>query len=311
MNIVFMGTPDFAVPALKALEDKYGIRAVFTQPDRPKGRGKKLAPSPVKEFALSKDIKVYQPEKLKDFPELIEELRAMKPDFIIVVAFGQILTKEVLDIPKYGCINLHASLLPKYRGAAPINWCIIEGENYTGNTTMLMDVGIDTGDMLLKSKHEITPSMTYGQLHDVLMEDGGKLLIDTIEAVINGTVLPQKQNDSESCKAPMLNKNLANIDWKKSAKDIVNLVRGLNPRLIAYTTYKEDKMKIIKASLLEETEKNEPGKILQVSKKGIKVACGEGTLLIEEVQFPNGKPLKVEEYIKGNSIEEGVVLSDL
>jgi methionyl-tRNA formyltransferase len=306
-----MGTPDFAVPALKALEDKYGISAVFTQPDRPKGRGKKLAPSPVKEFALSKDIKVYQPEKLKDFPELIEELRAMKPDFIIVVAFGQILTKEVLDIPKYGCINLHASILPKYRGAAPINWCIIEGEKYSGNTTMLMDVGIDTGDMLLKSNYEITPSMTYGQLHDVLMEDGGKLLIDTIEAIINGTVQPQKQNDSESCKAPMLNKNLANIDWKKSAKNIVNLVRGLNPRLIAYTTYKEDKMKIIKASLLEETEKKEPGKILEVSKKGIKVACGEGTLLIEEVQFPNGKPLKVEEYIKGNSIEEGVVLSDL
>jgi methionyl-tRNA formyltransferase len=309
MNIVFMGTPEFSVPALKAIEEKYGIKAVFTQPDRPRGRGKKLAPSPVKEFAESKGIKIYQPEVLKNSPEVIEELKAMEPDFIIVVAFGQILTKEVLDIPKYGCINLHASLLPKYRGAAPINWCIIHGEKYSGNTTMLMDVGIDTGDMLLKSKYEITPSMTYGELHDVLMEDGGKLLIDTMEALVNGTVVPEKQNHSESCKAPLLNKNLANIDWNKSAKDLVNLVRGLYPRLITYTNYKEDKMKIIKASLLDETEKKEPGKILEVSKKGIKVACGEGTLLIEQVQFPNGKPLRVEEYIKGNTIEENVILT--
>ena len=309
MNIVFMGTPEFSVPSLKAIEEKYGIKAVFTQPDRPRGRGKKLSPSPVKEFAESKGIKVYQPERLKNSPELIEELRAMEPDFIIVVAFGQLLPKVVLDIPKYGCINLHASLLPKYRGAAPINWCIIDGEKFSGNTTMLMDVGMDTGDMLLKSKYEITPSMTYGELHDVLMEDGGNLLIDTMEAVINGTVVPEKQNHSESCKAPLLNKNLANIDWNKSAKYIVNLVRGLNPRIIAYTNYKEDRVKIIKASLLDETEKKEPGKILEVSKKGIKVACGEGTLLIEQVQFPNGKPLRVEEYIKGNTIEENVMLT--
>ena len=309
MNIVFMGTPEFSVPSLKAIEEKYGIKAVFTQPDRPRGRGKKLSPSPVKEFAESKGIKVYQPERLKNSPELIEELRAMEPDFIIVVAFGQLLPKVVLDIPKYGCINLHASLLPKYRGAAPINWCIIDGEKFSGNTTMLMDVGMDTGDMLLKSKYEITPSMTYGELHDVLMEDGGNLLIDTMEAVINGTVVPEKQNHSESCKAPLLNKNLANIDWNKSAKYIVNLVRGLNPRIIAYTNYKEYRVKIIKASLFDETEKKEPGKILEVSKKGIKVACGEGTLLIEQVQFPNGKPLRVEEYIKGNTIEENVMLT--
>jgi methionyl-tRNA formyltransferase len=308
MNIVFMGTPDFAVPSLKALYENHNISAVFTQPDRPRGRGKKLTPSPVKEFAVEKGIEVYQPEKLKNDLETIEALRRMEPDFIIVVAFGQILPKVVLDIPKYSCINLHASLLPKYRGAAPINWCIINGEKYSGNTTMLMDVGLDTGDMLLKSKYEITENMTYGELHDILMKDGAQLLLDTIEGMSKGTITPIKQVDSESCYAPLLDKNIANIDWNKSARAVVNLVRGLNPRPIAYTSYNGEKMKVIKASLLSETSAKEPGKILEVSKKGIAVSCNEGTVLIEEVQFPNGKPLRVEEYIKGNSIEEGIIL---
>lgn len=184
MKIVFMGTPEFAVPSLQAIIDNFEVEAVFTQPDKPKGRGKKISMSPVKELALKHNIKVYQPERLKKEPQIIEELRSIKPDFIIVVAYGQILPKEVIDIPKYACINLHASLLPKYRGAAPINWAIIKGEKKSGNTTMLMDVGLDTGDMLLKQEVTITEDMTAGELHDILMKDGAKLLVETIKRSI-------------------------------------------------------------------------------------------------------------------------------
>ena len=238
MKIVFMGTPDFAVPSLEALIDKFGVEAVFTQPDRPRGRGKKMVFSPVKEIAVKHDIKVFQPEKLKDDIEAVEYLKELKPDFIIVVAFGQILTKEVLDIPKYGCINLHASLLPMYRGAAPLNWVIINGEEKTGNTTMLMDVGLDTGDMLLKDEVEITKNMTSGELHDILMNRGGELLIKTIEGLAEGSITPEKQ-EGETCYAKMLSKETGKINWNNSAQDIHNLIRGLNPRPIAHTTYKE------------------------------------------------------------------------
>jgi methionyl-tRNA formyltransferase len=308
MKIVFMGTPEFAVPSLKMLMDKYDVRAVLTQPDRPKGRGKKLAFSPVKEAAVEKGVKVYQPLKLKNDPEVIGAIKEIEPDFIIVVAFGQILPKEVLDIPKYGCINLHASLLPKYRGAAPINWCIINGEKISGNTTMLMDVGLDTGDMLLKSEYKITDTMTYGELHDILMEDGSELLFTTIEAFVNDKIEPVKQNHSQSCYASMINKETGKIDWNKSAVSIKDLIRGLNPWPVAYTLYKGENMKIYKASSIDETVKVEPGTIVSVSKNGIKVASGEGMLLIEEIQFPNGKRLKIEEYIKGNTIETEIKL---
>jgi methionyl-tRNA formyltransferase len=308
MKIVFMGTPEFAVPSLKLLSDNYNVEAVLTQPDRPKGRGKKMAFSPVKEAALERGIKVYQPERLKNEPELIEELKNMQPDFIIVVAFGQILPKSVLDIPKYGCINLHGSLLPKYRGAAPLNWCIINGEKTSGNTTMLMDVGLDTGDMLLKSECDIDSNMTAGQLHDILMEDGAKLLHKTIEGMINNSIQPAKQDNSLSCYAPMLNKEIAKIDWTKDAENINNLIRGLNPWPIAYTSYKGQNMKVYKAVSLGKDSDKEPGTILEVNRDGIRVASGKGQLLIEEIQFPNGKPLRVEEYIKGNSIESGAKL---
>lgn len=308
MNIVFMGTPEFSVPPLKRLIEEYGVKAVFTQPDRPKGRGKKLAISPVKEVAIEHNIPVYQPLRLKNEPEIIEELRQMKPDFIIVVAFGQILSKEVLDIPKYGCINLHASLLPKYRGAAPINWSIIKGEKKSGNTTMLMDVGLDTGDMLLKNEIEITEEMTAGELHDKLMITGGELLVKTIKGIVDSTINPIKQNDEESCYASMLNKEIAVIDWKNSAKDIHNLVRGLNPWPIAYTYYNNEMMKLYKTTVIEKQCNKESGTILNVSKNGIEVATGDKVLLIEKIQFPNGKPLTVEQYINGNVIEEGVIL---
>lgn len=308
MNIVFMGTPDFAVPSLKKLINEFGVTAVFTQPDRPKGRGKKLTMSPVKEVALEHSIPVYQPIKIKNDNEVIQELSKMKPDFIIVVAFGQILPKEVLDIPKYGCINLHASLLPKYRGAAPINWSIIKGEKITGNTTMLMDIGLDTGDMLLKNEVEITEDMTAGELHDKLTILGGDLLIETINKVVNKSIKPEKQINEESCYASMLDKDIAKINWKLKATEIHNLVRGLNPWPIAITNYDDLVMKIYKTHVENVTSNKKPGTILSVDKNGIKVSTGEGVLIIEKIQFPNGKPLLVEQFINGHSIEVGKIL---
>lgn len=303
MKIVFMGTPDFAVPSLEALIEKFGVEAVFTQPDRPRGRGKKMVFSPVKEVAVKHDIKVFQPEKLKDDREAVEYLKELKPDFIIVVAFGQILTKEVLDIPKYGCINLHASLLPMYRGAAPLNWVIINGEKKSGNTTMLMDVGLDTGDMLLKDEVEITDNMTSGELHDILMNRGGELLIKTIEGLADGSIKGEKQ-EGETCYAKMLSKETGKINWNNSAESIHNLIRGLNPRPIAHTTYKDENMKIYESEVLAESSNKEAGTIIEVSKKGMKVSCGKGILLVKKIQFPNGKPLTIEQYINGKDIED-------
>ncbi|EGT3614674.1 methionyl-tRNA formyltransferase [Clostridium perfringens] len=308
MKIVFMGTPDFAVPSLKSLINEFGVEAVFTQPDRPKGRGKKLGMSPVKEVALEHNIPVYQPLRIKNEPETIEELRSMEPDFIIVVAFGQILPKEVLDIPKFGCINLHASLLPKFRGAAPLNWSIIKGEKVTGNTTMLMDVGLDTGDMLLKDEVEITDNMTAGELHDILMERGGELLVRTIKGIVNNEITPEKQNEEETCYASMLNKEIAKIDWSLSAQEIHNLVRGLNPWPVALTSYDDVTMKVYQTRVEKGDSNKEPGTIISVDKTGIKVATGKDVLVIEKLQFPNSKQLFVEQFINGNSVEIGKVL---
>lgn len=308
MKIVFMGTPEFAVPSLEAIINNFGVEAVFTQPDRPKGRGKKVAMSPVKEVALKNNIEVCQPTKLKNEPEFIEKLKKIEPDFIIVVAYGQILSKEVLEIPKYACINLHASLLPKYRGAAPLNWAIINGEKKSGNTTMLMDVGLDTGDMLMSQEVEINEDMTAGDLHDILMHQGGKLLVETINKMVKGEINPQKQDESSTCYASMLDKKIACIDWKNSAKNIHNLIRGLNPWPVAYTYYNDKAMKIYKSQVLNEKSSKEPGTIIEVSKNGLKIACGDGILLVKEIQFPGKKSLKVEEYIRGNSIEVGSIL---
>jgi len=307
MEIVFMGTPDFAVPSLKILIEEHNVTAVLTQPDKPKGRGKKMAYSSVKEEALKHGIPVYQPIKIKDDINLIQTLKELKPDFIIVVAFGQILTKEILDIPKYGCINLHASLLPMYRGAAPLNWAIINGEKVSGNTTMLMDVGLDTGDMILKDEVEITNYMTTGELHDILMVRGADLLIKSIEGIVKENIVLQKQED-KTFYAKMLDKNLANINWNKSSIEIHNLVRGLNPWPIAYTDCKGERMKVYETESLEEKNSNEPGTIIDVSKSGIKVACKEGVLIIKKVQFPNSKPLTIEQYINGHEIEKNIIL---
>ncbi|SFC72424.1 methionyl-tRNA formyltransferase [Clostridium uliginosum] len=309
MNLVFMGTPDFAVPSLKKLIEEHEVKAILTQPDKPKGRGKKMAYSSVKEEALKHNIPVYQPIKLKDDRGLIDKLKEINPDFIIVVAFGQILTKEVLDIPKFGCINLHASLLPMYRGAAPLNWAIIKGEKVSGNTTMLMDVGLDTGDMLLKDEIKITKDMTSGELHDILMIRGADLLIKTIEGLYKGEINPIKQEE-DTFYAKMLNKELAHINWTENAYDVNNLVRGLNPWPIAYTEYKGERMKIYKTTVLEEQSSMKPGTIIDVSKEGISVACKENILVIEKVQFPNGKPLTIEQYINGHSIDKNIILGE-
>ena len=307
MNIVFMGTPDFAVPSFKKLIEEYNVTAVITQPDKPKGRGKKMACSAVKEEALKHGIPIYQPVKLKEDLELIQTLKDLKPDFMIVIAFGQILTKEVLDIPKYGCINLHGSLLPMYRGAAPIQWSVINGEKVAGNTTILMDVGIDTGDMILKDEVEINNQMTSGELHDILKVRGADLLIKSIEGISNGNIVTEKQQD-ETFYAKMLDKNLGNINWNKSSIEIHNLVRGLNPNVIAYTDYKGERMKIYETESLEENNSKDPGTIIEVSKSGIKVSCKDGVLIIKKVQFPNGKPLTIEQYLNGHEIEKNIIL---
>jgi methionyl-tRNA formyltransferase len=307
MNIVFMGTPDFAVPSLKKLIEKYDVIAVLSQPDKPKGRGKKMAYPPVKEEALKHEIPVYQPIKLRNDKEIIQKLKDLKPDFIIVVAFGQILTQEVLDIPKYGCMNLHGSLLPMYRGSAPIQWAVINGEKVSGNTTMLLDAGIDTGDMILKDEVQITDNMTAGELYDILKIRGADLLVQSIEGIANGSLTPEKQGN-ETFYAKPLDKNIANIDWNKNSKEIHNLVRGLNPWPIAYTNYEGERMKVYESEALDEESFEEPGTIIDVSKNGLKVACKEGILLIKKVQFPNGKPLTIEQYINGHEISTKIIL---
>jgi len=308
MKIIFMGTPEFSVPSLSTLINEFEVSAVFTQPDRPKGRGKNLAMSPVKQLATSYDIPVYQPLKLRNNQDMIEIIKNLKPDFIVVVAFGQILPKEVLDIPKYGCINLHASLLPKYRGAAPINWCIINGECKSGNTTMLMDVGLDTGDMLLTEEIKLTNTITAGELHDILSSSGGELLVKTIKGIVNNEIHPVKQENGLNSYASMLDKEMAKINWENSSTVIHNFIRGLNPWPIAYTHYENRVMKIYKSRVLDQESNKIIGSIIEVSKEGLKVSTGSGVLLIEEIQFPGKKPLKVKDFIIGNKIDEGVIL---
>lgn len=310
MRVVFMGTPDFAVPCLEILvKEKYNVVGVFTQPDKPKGRGKKVIYTPVKETALKYDLEVFQPQKLRD-SESIELIRKLKPDIIVVVAYGQILPKEILDIPSYGCINVHASILPKYRGAAPINWVIINGEKTTGVTTMYMDEGLDTGDMILKSEIEIGENETAEELHDRLSVLGAQVLNDTLKDFSEGKINRTKQNHDEATHTHRLTKELGEIDWSKDAKDIKNLVRGLRPWPTAYTFYKGNMMKIWKASVKEGNTNNKQGEIIEVNNEGIYVATGSNILIIEELQFSGGKRLLVKDYLRGNNIDKNLVLGD-
>lgn len=316
-----MGTPDFAVPCLEALvKNGYDVAGVVTQPDKPVGRKQsELKAPPVKEAAVRLGIeKILQPVKVKT-PEFAESIRQMKPDLIVTAAYGRILTKEVLDIPKLGCINVHASLLPKYRGAAPIQWAIINGDSVTGITTMFMDEGMDTGDILLVDETEIGPDMTAGELFDKLKDLGAETLLKTLAAMENGTLTRKPQDHSKAVYIPMMTKETGLIDWSKSAREIHDLVRGTNPWPGAYTFYKGSRMKIWKTTtlekcpadqeehdLLEAAKKEQPGKIIRITKQSLEVSTGDGCLLISELQFDNGRRMSVSEC--GHNMDEGEIL---
>ena len=314
MNIIFMGTPDFAAESLKAIIEKgHNIIAVVTNPDRPKGRGMKMIATPVKEVAIEKNISVYQPLKVRGNEDFIETLKSLNPDVICVVAYGKILPKEILDIPKYGCINVHASLLPKYRGAAPIQWAVLNGDEVTGVTTMYMDVGMDTGDMILKEEVKIGEDETTGELWDRLSKIGGKLLVKTLEEIENKTA-PRIPQGNDFTTAPMLSKDMAKIDWQnKTAKEIKNLVRGLNPIMGAYGIVDGKKIKLWKVNALEENDerikdmnienKNPGDVILSDSKKGLFIKTKKGILSVIEIQGENAKRMNFGDFLRGYNLE--------
>ena len=309
LRVVFMGTPEFAVPCLAALhaDDNCEVIGVYTQPDKPRGRGQKLLPSPVKAWAEEHGLPVHQPVKIKT-EEATAKLKDLKPDLVVVVAFGQILSQEILDIPPHGCINVHGSLLPRYRGAAPMQWCVINGETKTGITTMMMDAGLDTGDMLLKEELTIGPDMTLEEVHDNLMEMGAQVLMKTIEELRAGT-LKRVPQEGESNYAPMLTKETGHIDWQKSAQEIHNLVRGLNSWPGAYTAHEGQKFKIWRTVLTGETATSgtTAGEILAAdSSQGLRVAAGDGQVLaITELQAPGKKKMQAQDYLRGNSLAAG------
>ena len=309
MNVIFMGTPGFAVPTLKKLyKEGHKISLVVTQPDKPFGRGKKLKKSEIKETAEELGLKIFQPDKIKN-QENIDILKSYKPDVIVVVAYGQILSKEILSLPKYGCINVHASLLPKLRGAAPLNWAIINGETKTGVTTMQMDIGLDTGDMLLKSEVEIHENMKVGELHDILMEKGADLLVETLDKLERKEIVPQKQEDSLSNYAPMLNKENRKINWNLNAKNIHNLIRGLSPWPTAYFTLDGKIIKVYKTAYISDNPDFEPGYVIKANKEGIFIKAKDGTVILKEIQMPGKKRMPVEAYLRGNKFPEKVILS--
>lgn len=325
MKIIFMGTPDFAEKSLESLyEAGYDIAAVVTNVDKPKGRGMKLVPSPVKEFAMEKGLKVFQPVKVRNNEEFIEEIKNIAPDLICVVAYGKILPKELLDIPKYGCINVHGSLLPKYRGAAPIQWAVLNGDKVTGITTMYMAEGMDTGDMILKEEVEIGENETTGELWDRMANVGAKLLVDTVKLIEAGKAPREKQGDDFSL-APMLNKEMAKIDWEeKNAEEIKNLIRGLNPIMGAYSFLNGKKIKFWRVEVLpsediekefpesseytKRIEKVQPGTVLfSDSKKGLYIKANNGIIRVLEIQGENAKKMGACDFLRGNQIEAGAI----
>ncbi len=313
MRVLFMGTPDFAEESLKSLvEANYDVIGVVTNPDKPKGRGMKMVASPVKEYAQEKGLKIYQPEKVRKNVEFIEEIKNLNPDVICVVAYGKILPKEILEIPKLGCINVHGSLLPKYRGAAPIQWAVLNGDKTTGITTMYMDEGMDTGDMILKQEVEIGEDETTGELWDRLSKIGGELLVKTLKEIEKGTATKEKQGDDFTT-APMLSKEMAKIDWnKKTAQEIKNLVRGLNPIMGAYTFLNGKKIKFWKVDLAKEDEimvenldfLGNGVVLLSDSKDGLYIKAKDGIIKVLEIQGENAKRMSIQDYLRGNKIEE-------
>lgn len=308
MRILFMGTPDFAKESLEAVYNAgYEIIGVVTNPDKPKGRGMKMMFTPVKEFALEKNIPIYQPLKVRNNTEFIEEMKELNPDVICVVAYGKILPKEILDIPEKGCINVHGSLLPKYRGAAPIQWAVLNGEKTTGVTTMYMDIGMDTGDMILKKEVSIGEDETTGELWNRLSKIGGEILVDTLKLIENGKAPREKQGEDFSM-APMLDKQMARIDWKnKTAEEIKNLVRGLNPIMGAFSMLDNKKIKFWKVQKLDEKEeykKLENGTVIMSdSKKGLYIKAKDGIINVLEIQGENAKRMPIGDFLRGNKIE--------
>ena len=310
MKVIFMGTPDISVGTLEALiEAGHEVALVVTQPDKPKGRGGKMQYTPVKEVAVAHNIPVYQPKRIRE-PECIEELRKYNADIMVVIAFGQILPKEILEMTPYGCVNVHASLLPSYRGAAPIQWAVINGEKVSGVTTMQMNEGLDTGDMLLKVEIPLDEKETGGSLHDKLAEAGARLCVETLDALKAGTVTPEKQGDSPTAYAKMLDKHMGKIDWKMSAKEIERLIRGLNPWPSAYTRWNEnDKgMKIWEAEVAEGQTDKAAGTVVEVAKDGFFVQTGDGLLKITALQIPGKKRMDAAAFLRGYQMETGTVL---
>lgn len=302
MNIVFMGTPDFAVPSLKALveSEKYNVTAVYTQPDKPVGRKRVMTPPIVKQCALEYGIDVFQPNSMKE-DSVVEHLKSLAPDVIIVIAFGKILPKAVLDIPKYGCINIHGSLLPKLRGAAPIQRSVIDGDEETGVTSMMMDIGLDTGDMLIKKSIKILPDETAGELFDRLAPLGAEVLLKTLESIENGTLTREKQDDSLSTYASMLSKEECVIDWNLSAQTVHNKVRGMNPWPVAVTMFGGKKLKIYKTKVCEKS--GDVSTVISVNPPII--ACGEGSVELLEVQLEGKNKMSAVDFFRGQRIEKG------
>lgn len=307
MKIVFMGTPEFAVKSLEACVAHHDVLAVFTQPDKPKGRGKKLAKPEVKICAEAHGLEVYQPSRLRN-PENVQLLEQLNPDVIVVVAYGQLLPKSILDIPKYGCVNVHGSILPKYRGAAPIQWAVANGDTETGITTMLMDVGLDTGDMLLKETVKIPKEATALDMERVLAEVGATLLVRTLEGLADGHIKPEAQDDAASCYASMLDKNISKIDWSMPASLVESRVRGFNPWPIAHTTYQGETLKIFKAEAVAEDITSEVGTVVSADKKSFNVQTGQGLLKVLELQLGSNKRMTTQAFLLGRTIEIGTKL---
>lgn len=309
MNIIFMGTPDFAVPVLKALIDspQYTVTAVFTQPDKARGRSGKLVFTPVKEVAVANQIPVYTPKRIKD-EDVVEQLRRIPCDVIVVAAFGQILSKEILEIPPYGCINVHASLLPRWRGAAPMQWAILEGDETTGITTMQMDEGLDTGDMLLKKEIEIRPEETGESLHDRLAELGSDLLLETLRLAETGELKPVPQREEDSCYAKMLTKELGRLDMNEDAVKLERYIRGLNSWPGTYTEYQGKILKIWRAEVVSEETGEEPGTVVNVDKKSFTIQTGKGCLRLLEVQLEGKKRMDAGSFLRGVAVKKGDML---
>ncbi len=310
MKIVFMGTPDFAVEPLEAiLAAGYQVELVVSQPDKPKGRGKKLQPTPVKAAAEKHGIEVYQPIKLNT-AEAYDKIKAIEPDLIIVVAYGQILRENILQLPRLGCYNIHASLLPKYRGAAPIQWAIINGDRETGITIMKMERGLDSGDMLLKRQVAILPDMNAEELHDNLCIEGGKAIVEALDILENKAYTLTPQNHDLFTYAPMLDKELGRIQWQNNVETIHNLIRGVYPWPGAFTLYKGQNMKVLKARIEDKSYGKPCGTICEVNKNGIWVQAQDSCIVIEMIQFPGKKAMFVRDYLAGNELENNIVLGE-